>query len=411
MNLTILSYATLSDFLNDIFGVNIPLPIQTYGFFVAVAFITAAFIMKLEYQRKEREGLMCPLYKVETIGQKASVKELITSFFITFIICYKVVDVIFNYSEFSANAQDFLMSPRGSWGGGIICGLIAAGYTWYDKDKQKLPKPKTVIIKQMPHQLAGNLLVVAGIFGILGAKLFHNLENLDKFIADPIGELFSFSGLTFFGGLIVGGTAGALYLKKNNISSFHTLDCASPCIALGYSLGRVGCEVSGDGCWGIVNNNPCPSWLPEWAWSYKFPHNVVNSGIPIEDCGGNHCHILSEGVYPTSLYESLMMLIIFGLLMLLRKKINFPGMLFGIYLTLQGIERLLIESIRVNNKFNLLGIEVTQAQIIATCLILSGLTVIFLTWKYRERIKEITRPVEKIPDIKAEIIEENNKKR
>ena len=97
--------------------------------------------------------------------------------------------------------------------------------------------------------------------------------------------------------------------------------------------------------------------------------------------------------------------------MLLRKKINFPGMLFGIYLTLQGIERLLIESIRVNNKFNLLGIEVTQAQIIATCLILSGLTIIFLTWKYRERIKEITRPVEKIPDIKAEIIEENNKKR
>lgn len=405
MNLTILSYATLSDFLRDVFGVDIPLPIQTYGFFVAVAFVTAAFIMSKEYQRKEREGLMCALYKVEKVGEKASTKELIFAFLVTFIISYKLVDVIFHYSEFSANAQDFLLSSRGSWGGGIICGLISAAYTWYDKDKHKLAKPKTVIIKQMPHQLAANLLVVAGIFGILGAKIFHNLENFDKFLADPIGELFSFSGLTFFGGLIVGGTAGALYLKKNNISSFHTLDCASPCIAMGYALGRVGCEVSGDGCWGIVNNNPCPSWLPEWAWSYKFPHNVINQGVPIEDCGGTHCHVLADGVYPTSLYETLMMLIIFGILMIIRKKINFPGMLFGIYLTLQGIERLLIESIRVNNKFDLLGLEVTQAQIIATCLMISGITIIILTYKFRDKIKEMTKPVEQIPDIKAEIIE------
>ena len=405
MNLTILSYATLSDFLRDVFGVDIPLPIQTYGFFVAVAFVTAAFIMSKEYQRKEREGLMCALYKVEKVGEKASTKELIFAFLVTFIISYKLVDVIFHYSEFSANAQDFLLSSRGSWGGGIICGLISAAYTWYDKDKHKLAKPKTVIVKQMPHQLAANLLVVAGIFGILGAKIFHNLENFDKFLADPIGELFSFSGLTFFGGLIVGGTAGALYLKKNNISSFHTLDCASPCIAMGYALGRVGCEVSGDGCWGIVNNNPCPSWLPEWAWSYKFPHNVINQGVPIEDCGGTHCHVLADGVYPTSLYETLMMLIIFGILMIIRKKINFPGMLFGIYLTLQGIERLLIESIRVNNKFDILGLEVTQAQIIATCLMISGITIITLTYKFRDKIKEMTKPVEQIPDIKAEIIE------
>ena len=405
MKLTLLSYATLSDFLNDVFGCNLTLPIQTYGFFVAVAFVTAAFIMKLEYQRKEREGLMCALYKVEKVGEKATPLELATSFLITFLICYKVVAVIFNYREFAENAQDFLLSGRGSWAGGIICGLIAAGYTWYDKNKHKLDKPKTVIVKTMPHQLAGNLLVVAGIFGILGAKLFHNLENFDRFLADPIGELFSFSGLTFFGGLIVGGTAGALYLKKNKISSFHTLDCASPCIAMGYALGRLGCEISGDGCWGIVNNNPCPSWLPEWAWSYKFPHNVINQGVAIEECGGSHCHVLAEGVYPTSLYESLMMLLIFGVLMFIRKKINFPGMLFGIYLTLQGIERLLIESIRVNNKFNVLGMEVTQAQMIATGLILAGLTIVFLTWRYREKIKEMTRPVEQIPDIKAEIIE------
>ena len=80
MKLTLLSYATLSDFFNDVFGCNITLPIQTYGFFVALAFVTAAFIMKLEYQRKEREGLMCALYKVEKVGEKATPLELATSF-------------------------------------------------------------------------------------------------------------------------------------------------------------------------------------------------------------------------------------------------------------------------------------------------------------------------------------------
>ena len=80
-------------------------------------------------------------------------------------------------------------------------------------------------------------------------------------------------------------------------------------------------------------------------------------------------------------------------------------MLFGIYLTLQGIERLLIEQIRVNNKFHILGMEVTQAQMIATGLILFGITIIFLTWKYRASIAEMSRYQEKIPNIKAEIVD------
>lgn len=81
-------------------------------------------------------------------------------------------------------------------------------------------------------------------------------------------------------------------------------------------------------------------------------------------------------------------------------------MLFGTYLSMQGVERLLIEQIRVNNKLHFLGMEVTQAQIIATGLIISGLTIIFLTWKYREKIAEISAYKEQIPNIKAEIVEE-----
>jgi prolipoprotein diacylglyceryltransferase len=81
-------------------------------------------------------------------------------------------------------------------------------------------------------------------------------------------------------------------------------------------------------------------------------------------------------------------------------------MLFGIYLSMQGVERLLIEQIRVNNKLHFLGMEVTQAQIIATCLIISGLTVIYLTWKFREKIAELSAYKEQIPKINAEIVEE-----
>ena len=407
MNFTILSFATLSDFIREIFGADIPLPIQTYGFFVAMAFVAGTWIMTIEYKRKEKLGTMGAVYKVVTIGEKPSVKDLAFTFIISFLISYKLVGIIFNYREFTLNAQEFLLSGRGSFVGGLLIAAAATWHAWNTKNKKALPKPKQVILKTMPHQLAGNILVVTGIFGLLGAKLFHNFENWDRFVADPIGELFSFSGLTFFGGLIVGGFAGAIFLKKNHLSSFHTLDSAACGIPLGYALGRVGCQLSGDGCWGCENTSPAPSFIPDWAWSSKFPNNVINAGVPIDNCGHQHCHELATAVYPTSLYETLMMLIIFSLLFFwLRHKIHLPGMLFGTYLSMQGIERLLIEQIRVNNKLHFLGMEVTQAQIIATCLIISGLTIIFLTWKYREKIAEITKYKEEIPKVNAEIVEE-----
>ena len=406
MNFTLLSFATLSDFLREVFSVDIPLPIQTYGFFVAMAFVAGTWIMTIEYKRKEQLSLMGPVYKEEIIGEKPSAKDMIFTFIISFLICYKLVEIIFNYREFSNNAQDFILSSRGSVLGGLICAIGFTAFSWYNKNKAALDKPKHVIVKMLPHQMAGNILVVTGIFGLLGAKIFHNLENWDRFISDPIGELLSFSGLTFFGGLIVGGFAGAWFLKKNNLSSFHTLDTAACGIPLGYALGRVGCQLSGDGCWGIENTAEAPSFIPNWAWASTFPNNVINAGSPIENCTHQHCTELTTAVFPTSLYETLMMLVIFSLLFFwLRKKINYPGMLFGIYLSLQGIERLLIEQIRVNNKLHFLGFEFTQAQLIATGLILSGLTIIYLTWKYRDKISEITKYKAIIPKGNYEIIE------
>lgn len=111
---------------------------------------------------------------------------------------------------------------------------------------------------------------------------------------------------------------------------------------LSYGIGRVGCMMSGDGDWGIVNNNPKPSWmnfLPDWMWAFKFPHNVNNDGIPIPGCVGRWCHELPEAVYPTSFYETIMAIILFGVLWAIRKQITTPGLLFSIYLILNGAER------------------------------------------------------------------------
>ena len=151
--------------------------------------------------------------------------------------------------------------------------------------------------------------------------------------------------------------------------------------------------MSGDGDWGIVNLAPKPDWLavfPDWVWSYDFPNNVINAGVYIEGCTGRFCSVLPEPVWPTSLYETIMCLLLFSLLWLLRKKISIPGMIFSIYLILNGTERFFIEKIRVNTEYNFLG-GITQAEIISFCLIITGILLsFFFVKKYKkEKINSV----------------------
>ena len=92
----------------------------------------------------------------------------------------------------------------------------------------------------------------------------------------------------------------------------------------------------------------------------------------IEGCTGRFCSVLPEPVWPTSLYETIMCLILFSILWLIRKKINVGGLIFGIYLIMNGVERFFIEKIRVNTEYNILG-GITQAEIISFCLIITGI--------------------------------------
>ena len=133
--------------------------------------------------------------------------------------------------------------------------------------------------------------------------------------------------------------------------------------------------MSGDGDWGVDNLAPKPEWmsfLPDWMWSYNFPHNVINAGIPIEGCTGNFCMQLPNPVWPTAFYETIISIAIFSILWSIRKKIKISGVLFFIYLIFNGVERFFIEKIRINTEYNILG-GITQAEIISFCLIISGI--------------------------------------
>lgn len=383
-------YPNLTEFFKQVFGWDIPLPIQSYGLFVAMAFLIGLWILIKEFKRKEKEGIFIPQKYTATIGEGAKPKELIISGLIGFVIGYKLFYAVTDYGAFVADPQNFILSAEGNILGGIILAAVFAYFTFRDKNKEKLETPKQVEKTLHPYELAGNILVVAGIFGLLGAKIFHNLEYYEEFLANPWESLISFSGLTFLGGLIVGGIAVFIYLKKYNINTYHLLDVAAVVMPIAYAVGRIGCQVSGDGCWGIENPNYDPQWLawmPEWFRAYDYPHNVLGKGVLIPGCEGDYCKRLATPVYPTPLYEMLSMTGVFFLLWYLRKRIHIPGMLFSIYLFFAGLERFLVEKIRVNIPYKIMGYDVTQAELISTFMMLAGIAGVILTYKYRHKIK------------------------
>lgn len=244
-----------------------------------------------------------------------------------------------------------------------------------------------------PYQNTWSILVVALVAAIVGSKIFDILDNLESFMRDPIRSLFSFNGFSFYGGLIATVPALILYMRVLRLDWKQVIDCSAPGILIGYAVGRLGCHLSGDGCWGVPNILPQPqwlSWLPEWTWASNYPHNVINQGIPISGCEGPHCSMLAVPVFPTSFYESVLSLLIFGLLWLVRKHIKAPVVLFGLFLLLFGIQRLLIEQIRINIRHSFFSLQVTQAEIISVALILTGiLTVIYFRMRKSRKTNAI----------------------
>lgn len=369
-------YPTIYHVFYDWFGVEIGVLkfLNSFGFFVALAFIAASWVMGRELRRKENEGLLQPIKTKRTIGEAPKPMDMAFQALIGFVIGWKLLYIALNFGEATADPQAVLLSGKGNYLGGIALAGILAYLKYREQKKQQLEEPREEEILVHPAEHAGNVTLIAALFGILGAKFFHLLENPDelvRFFTHPDASDF-FSGLTMYGGLIVGGTAVILYFRKKNIPPLMGMDANAPGLMLAYAIGRIGCHVSGDGDWGLPNTAPKPAWLPDWLWAYDYPNNVLSAGDPLLEgqiFEGYGTHLVPP-VYPTPVYEVIMCGLLFLLLWNFRKKLVIPGTLFCLYLILNGFERFWIEKIRVNE--HLIG-SITQAEVIAVALMLTGI--------------------------------------
>jgi prolipoprotein diacylglyceryl transferase len=382
-------FPKLSDLINYLFGSYFDLPIQTYGFFLTLGFLTGGFVLRSELKRKEKEGLLKERIVLFHSNKTASWLGIIPGIILSSIIGWKFFGIIFHYREFATNPQQFIFSGKGSVVAMLVIAVVSLGYhlfTWVSTRKLADEVTEEII---HPYQNTWNLMIVTIVSALIGSKLFDIIDNFNDFLRNPVHSLFSFSGLTFYGGFIVTVIVLMQYVKIIKLDWKHVIDCSAPVIMIGYAIGRLGCHFSGDGCWGIINTLAQPHWLdwiPDWLWASDFPHNVANQGVQIIDCHGQHCRVLGEPVFPTSLYESIISFISFSVLWIMRTRIKAPVVLFGLFMVLNGFERFFIEKIRINNKYNILGMQLTQAELISALLIVIGITaMVYFSKRYTKQ--------------------------
>jgi phosphatidylglycerol---prolipoprotein diacylglyceryl transferase len=206
--------------------------------------------------------------------------------------------------------------------------------------------------KGYDRELASSLVVWTAVGGVVGARLWLVFEAWSDFLRAPLELLLTGGGFVWYGGLAGGALAATLFFRRHGIPWLRGADMAAPGLAIGQAIGRIGCQVSGDGDWGAVSTVP---------WAMAYPHAVV--GWP---------HPPGVRVHPTPIYELVAYLAVFGFLWRHRRQPAADGTLFAWYLVLAGTARFLVEFVRINPPVVL---ELSAAQLTSLLLVSLG------TWR------------------------------
>jgi phosphatidylglycerol:prolipoprotein diacylglycerol transferase len=205
-----------------------------------------------------------------------------------------------------------------------------------------------------PVDWAYEMMFAALAGGVVGSRLYFVVQNYDSVKGDLLGNLFSGSGLVWYGGALGGALAVLLWAWYRGFLGLALLDLAAPALALGYAIGRCGCQLSGDGDYG-------KAWDGPWAMSYP------DGTVPTD-----------RTVHPTPIYETLAMGIGAWILWQLRDRLR-PGVLFAIYLMYAGAERFLVEFLRRNSEA---ALGLTAAQLESLAMMVAGVVWI---WAVKRR--------------------------
>jgi phosphatidylglycerol:prolipoprotein diacylglycerol transferase len=195
-----------------------------------------------------------------------------------------------------------------------------------------------------PRDWAYEIVFSALVGGLVGARVNYIVQNYDKVSNDLLGNIFSGSGLVWLGGLLGGAVGVCIWAWRRGFLGVALLDACAVPLAIGYGIGRIGCQLSGDGDYGTRSDLP---------WAMAYPDGTVPTDVK---------------VHPTPVYETLAMGGVALLLWNLRDRVR-PGVLFALYLVLSGVERLLVEFIRRNDD---LALGLTLPQLISVGMILVG---------------------------------------
>jgi phosphatidylglycerol---prolipoprotein diacylglyceryl transferase len=200
----------------------------------------------------------------------------------------------------------------------------------------------------LPGDWAYEMVFAALVGGLVGARVDYLIQNWDKVSDDLLGNILSGSGLVWFGGFVGGALGVILWAYWRGFLGWQLFDLASVPLAIGYAIGRVGCQLSGDGDYGTHSDLP---------WAMSYPDGTVPT---------------TDTVHPTPVYETLAMGLAGVVLWRLRDRFA-PGVLFGIYLIIAGLERLLVEFIRRNDE---VVAGLTQPQLISIVLMALGVAIV-----------------------------------